>query len=149
MTPQEMARIHAAAFAPERGWSASEFDSMCHTPQVVPYLRPLAFALTRTVADETELLTLATHPAAQRQGFARALLENWLSETEAQLAFLEVAADNTPAQRLYAQLGFVETGRRRNYYARSGASRVDALLMQKALTCRHDDKSAPTGAKTG
>jgi ribosomal-protein-alanine N-acetyltransferase len=47
--------------------------------------------------------------------------------------FLEVAADNAPAQSLYRSAGFAECGLRREYYPRPGAQAVDALLMRKAL----------------
>jgi len=144
-----MAHIHAAAFAPERGWSEAEFHALASNPLVTVYCHASAFALVRTIADESELLTLATAPSARRQGLAMELMTRWLAETQARTAFLEVAADNAAAQRLYTQLGFAETGRRRNYYARANAPRCDAVLMQKAVTHRQDDNSALEAPKTG
>lgn len=43
--------------------------------------------------------------------------------------FLEVAADNIPAQVMYAELGWRETGRRRGYYAPG----LDAVVMHFGL----------------
>lgn len=149
MTPEDMARIHAAAFAPTRGWSAAEFAALLDGPYVTLFARSCAFALVQTVDDETELLTLATAPEAQRQGLARSLLREWLSETLAKRAFLDVSADNPRARRLYEKLGFVEYGRRRDYYARSDGACNDAVLMQKALTPRHHANSAAPAVKTG
>ena len=51
---------------------------------------------------------------------------NELQEKEANLVFLEVRAQNHSAQELYYQLGFKQTGVRRNYYKDTGE---DALLL--------------------
>lgn len=136
MTPARMAQIHAAAFLHERGWTEPEFSDLIQAPYTRVYTRETGFALTRTLADESELLTLAVDPAAQRQGTARALIHEWLHDIrqDAQTAFLEVAADNTPALALYEGLSFERSGLRRGYYARAGAPAVDALLMARALT---------------
>lgn len=136
MTADEMARIHAAAFAPERGWTAAEFANLLAQPYTQLLNRPEGFALTRTLAGETELLTLAIDPPAQGQGVARALLVDWLAQTRstADTAFLEVAADNATARHLYTALGFAQTGARHGYYARGAAPAVDAILMTRAST---------------
>lgn len=94
------------------------------------------FALVRVVADEAELLTIATRPDQQRRGLARGCMAAWMAEAAARgaaQAFLEVAEDNAPARALYARLGFAETGRRRGYYGRDGAPAVDAIVMARAL----------------
>lgn len=148
MTPEEMAGIHAAAFAPQRGWTAQEFLDLCRTKHVQCFSRPGAFALVRTIADETELLTVATEPGAQRLGLAEALLRSWIRNTTAHRAFLEVAERNAPALRLYQKLGFVEYGRRKGYHARADGTREDAVLMQKALSRRHSGESGADATKT-
>jgi ribosomal-protein-alanine N-acetyltransferase len=51
----------------------------------------------------------------------------------ADTAFLDVAADNTPALALYHGAGFAETGRRPAYFARPGRPAADAILMARAL----------------
>jgi ribosomal-protein-alanine N-acetyltransferase len=130
MTPEDLARLHRAAFAPERGWNAAEFETLCASPGVQLYLRPGGFALVRTVADEAELLTLAVDPAERRKGVADALMRDWLDATPARQAFLEVAEDNAAAQALYAKHGFSVSARRKAYYTRLEAAAVDALLMQ-------------------
>jgi ribosomal-protein-alanine N-acetyltransferase len=136
MTPAQMAQIHHDAFAPERGWSAAEFADLLAQPHTTALSASGGFALTRTVADESELLTLAVAPAQRRRGIAAELLERWITAAQAQAdsAFLEVAADNAAALALYSKHGFVQNGRRKDYYARAGTKPVDALLMTRALT---------------
>lgn len=134
MTPSVLAQLHQVAFAPERGWAPDEFKTLCGSPHVSLFARQNGFALARTVAGETELLTLAVDPRYRRRGIADALLKTWLQSAQAEMAFLEVAADNEGARALYAKHGFVISGRRKGYYKRPGATNVDALLMQSELT---------------
>jgi ribosomal-protein-alanine N-acetyltransferase len=141
MTPQALAALHAVAFAPDRGWSATEFADLCAAPDVRLFTVEHGFALVRVVAEEAELLTLAVDPAHRRRGFADRLMRAWMGGCPALTAFLEVAEDNTAAQALYAKHGFAPVGRRRAYYTRPGARPVDALLMQSALTPRRPDEN--------
>lgn len=136
MTPSEMAAIHAAAFITERGWSAQEFTDLLAQPYTAAFTAPGGFALTRTLAGESELLTLAVDPRHQRRGIARALLTAWLDavQAKADTAFLEVAADNLAALTLYEQQGFTRSGLRKAYYRRQGGPSVDAVLMIRLLT---------------
>jgi len=52
---------------------------------------------------------------------------------EVKRLFLEVAADNTAAIRLYEGLGFAIVASRKGYYARASAPPVDALILSLAL----------------
>lgn len=133
MTPDALAALHKAAFSRERPWSAAEFASLIDQPHVTVCADPHGFALVRTVAGETELLTLAVDPAHQRQGVGRQLTQDWLRRCDAQTAFLEVAADNTPAIALYESLGFAQAGRRAAYYARKKGADADAIVMRRGL----------------
>ncbi|WP_187432099.1 [Ribosomal protein S18]-alanine N-acetyltransferase [Roseobacter fucihabitans] len=132
MTPQALADLHRRAFMSERAWSAQEFSDLLSNKYVSFIDEPGGFALIRSVAGEDELLTLAVDPACRRQGIADRLMSHWLAKPTGNIAFLEVAADNTPARRLYEKHGFAETGRRKAYYARDGRPAVDALLMSNA-----------------
>jgi [ribosomal protein S18]-alanine N-acetyltransferase len=136
MTPQDMAATHAAAFTQSRPWSADEFADLLRSPRCFAVGHAQCFALGRVVADQAELLTLATHPDHQRAGLARSTLAQWRAvayERGAVSAFLEVAVDNTPARAFYSADGFVENGLRKAYYSRRDGSAADAALMIRPL----------------
>ncbi|MEU4370140.1 ribosomal protein S18-alanine N-acetyltransferase [Micromonospora chersina] len=81
--------------------------------------------------DEAWVQNIAVRRDAQRRGIGRLLLEALLAEAARQgvrSTLLEVAADNGPAQRLYAMYGFEPIGVRRGYYQ---PSNTDALVMQR------------------
>jgi len=91
---------------------------------------PLAFALAWSVADELQLLDMATHPEHRRRGHARALLNELLRyarHEQKRLLLLEVRQSNEPAIRLYRSMGFDTAGVRRGYYSDTGE---DALEMR-------------------
>ena len=138
MTPHALADLHHAAFTRDRGWSADEFAGLLDSPHVQLLQHPGGFALVRTVAGESELLTLAVDPAHQRQGLGHLLLQDWMKaiRDQAETAFLEVASDNDVARRLYARCGFAVIATRPAYYARTSGPAADALIMSRALTPR-------------
>ncbi len=127
-----MAATHAAAFTQARPWSAGEFAELlaqrfCHAEG-----DRSCFALFRVIADEAELLTIATHPDLRRQGRAKNCMLRWHDRARnlgATQAFLDVAADNHAALALYSAIGYTENGRRPQYYPRAGAAPCDAVLM--------------------
>lgn len=134
--PARMAATHAAAFTQARPWSTAEFSELLESPFCFTCGDDRAFALVRVIADEAELLTIATHPDAQRRGLARACMQRCMTRATTQgaaRAFLEVAADNTPAIALYQAFGFAPCGQRRGYYARPGRPAVDAIVMARDL----------------
>jgi ribosomal-protein-alanine N-acetyltransferase len=137
MTPADMAATHAAAFTQSRPWRAEEFASLLENRFCHAVGEAACFALIRVVADEAELLTIATRPESQRQGKARAcmtLFHDKARSLGATRAFLEVAADNTPARAVYAACGYVTSGTRPGYYPRPDGAASDALLMTRVLT---------------
>lgn len=137
MTPADLARLHALCFSSPPPWSAASFGALLASPHVFLCCGPEgnAFALGRTIGPEAELLTLATDPASRRQGRARALMHEFEREALARGAsslFLEVAENNAPALALYAECGFVQAGRRPNYYRARDGQPVAALLLCKS-----------------
>lgn len=136
MTPQDLARLHAAAFTMPRPWSAQEFTDLLASPHVFLTAVPHAFAMGRVIADEAELLTIATDPAKRRQGLGRSCLTTFESMAQARgatSAFLEVAADNPAALALYLGNGWRISGTRPRYYHAPDGGRVDAQILSKTL----------------
>jgi ribosomal-protein-alanine N-acetyltransferase len=92
-------------------------------------------ALAQSLGEECEILTLGVVPKRRRGGIGSALLAAVIAETRrrgARTLFLEVAEDNTAARALYGSHGFVQIGRRANYYRRvSGLA--DALVLRLLL----------------
>lgn len=136
MTPEQMAACHARAFGgAARPWTESEFAALLDSPHVFAAGDARAFALARAVADEAELLTIATDPCRRRQGLARQALgriEAMAAQRGAQRMFLEVADDNRAAIALYRASGYHRIARRSGYYEAAGG-RTDAVIMQKAI----------------
>jgi ribosomal-protein-alanine N-acetyltransferase len=137
MTPQDLARLHAAAFGgTDRPWTAEEFAGLLAGRGALLFGDARAVLLARVVADEAEILTLATDPAHRRQGLASALLARFHAEAlvrGATRAFLEVAEDNAPARALYSAAGYAEVGRRPAYYARKDAPSAAALVLGRDM----------------
>ncbi|MEZ5716069.1 MAG: GNAT family N-acetyltransferase [Paracoccaceae bacterium] len=136
MTPDALAALHARAYDRLRPWSAGEFTALLDSPHVFLCAVPHAFALGRAVADEAELLTIATDPAHRRQGLARAQLSAFDTEAAsrgAARALLEVDAENAAAIALYLGAGYQVLATRPGYYALPDGSRADALIMARSL----------------
>ena len=77
-----------------------------------------------------DIQTIAVAETARGRGLGRVLMLTLIGEARkrgAREVFLEVRADNPPAQRLYARLGFEELGVRRGYYQ---PDNVDAIVMR-------------------
>lgn len=134
-----MSALHARAGGGSRAWSAAEFGALLADPTCRAATEPHAFALTRSILDEAELLLIATDPAHQRTGQASRLLkhvESNLRDASVSRWSLEVSARNAPARALYEKHGFTEIARRPGYYAMDTGPAEDALILEKILTNR-------------
>jgi ribosomal-protein-alanine acetyltransferase len=98
-------------------------------------------------SPDADVQTIALAEAARGRGRGRALLRGLLSEAERRgvaEVFLDVRDDNAPAQSLYASEGFVEIGRRPNYYPDGN---VDAIVMRLDLAgWTHAARATPPAA---
>lgn len=95
----------------------------------------VGFSLTRTVADESELLLIAVLPGRHRRGIGKMLLDDFLDRSRARKVsrvHLEVR-DGNPAIGMYRSAGFSPVGRRRNYYHAPDGQRFDAITLAREL----------------
>ncbi|MEM8538321.1 MAG: GNAT family N-acetyltransferase [Pseudomonadota bacterium] len=135
MTAADLAALHALAFG-DQAWAIKDFTALMTHPGAILSADTYGFVLLRVVADECEVLTLATDPAHRRAGIATRHMTAAEEQARAKGAtriFLEVAADNTAARALYAGIGYTQVGQRQGYYRRTNQPAVDALILQKSL----------------
>ncbi len=92
------------------------------------------YAFFRTCFPECELVHLVVAPEWRRRGAATALLTHAHAGFAGQgyaTCLLEVRESNQAALGLYAQAGFLQTGRRKHYYSQPVEN---ALLLTRDLT---------------
>jgi ribosomal-protein-alanine N-acetyltransferase len=135
-----LAKLHAQGF--HRGWSREDFASYIAGRDTPVYVacdakRKIAgFAMLRLAADEAELITIAVDKGWRKKGVGKALMRalfDDLAMTPARKLFLEVAADNPAALRLYAANGFAKISERQGYYARPDGRPATAIVMARDL----------------
>lgn len=91
----------------------------------------LGYVGSQSVLGEADMMNLAVLPEYRRAGIGQRLVDaliEHLRKQDVHSLTLEVRASNGPAIALYQKLGFVQVGRRPNYYA---APREDALILRK------------------
>ena len=135
--------LMADAFDPRFGeaWSGSQLVGALAIPDtwVQIALGPngvLGFTLVRRILDEAELMLVAVAPARRTQGLGRQLIEGALAQSHARGArsiFLEVRESNNAACKLYQAAGFIEIGRRRDYYSGPKNERFDAITLRRTV----------------
>lgn len=125
----KLADLHKVCF-PHKPWTADDFRDLKKSGCEI-VASENGFIVWRTVADESEIITIGVHPDARGAGIATAMLALMEHETKkagAKTIFLEVSAENAPAIALYKKCGFVQNGLRAKYY-----DGVDAILMKKEI----------------
>ena len=137
---EALAAIHAQGF--HRGWPREDFQSYIAGRDTPVYIacdarRKIAgFAMLRLAADEAELITIAVDNRWRRKGIGKALMHALfedLAMTPARKLFLEVAADNPAALKLYGAHGFRKISERQGYYARLDGQPATAIVMARDL----------------
>lgn len=155
---EALTAIHQQCF--ERGWSASEFQSLLQDRLVSCLVLRISnfritdqivgFVLARSVVDEAEILTIAVDPDFQRGGYGHQMMAEMMRKlygNRVRNLFLEVDASNRPALSLYQSLGFAKVGERKGYYQQSEGDPSLALIMQATLTGKNRNKQSPTVSK--
>lgn len=131
---EALAMMHAMVLPV--AWSAEEFSELLSSG-VSAYVAVkdqryvIGLVLTRCAADEVEILTLGVLEELRGLGVARRLVLQALQDValkNVEICFLEVQEDNADAIGFYRRLGFVQIGRRKDYY-RTSQGKKDALLM--------------------
>jgi tRNA threonylcarbamoyl adenosine modification protein YeaZ len=134
-----LADLHARCF--DQAWPAIDVEAMLQIPGTfavlaLTALEPAGFALIRAIAGEAEILTLCVVPHVRQRGVAQKLLQQAaqiLRARQVTILHLEVSNANEAALGTYRRAGFVQSGRRKNYYAQSTGASSDAVLMQLKL----------------
>ncbi|WP_295556200.1 ribosomal protein S18-alanine N-acetyltransferase [uncultured Hyphomicrobium sp.] len=138
----DIARLHAELFSP--AWSEESVRALLDHPASTAFMAMvggspktcIGFVMAQLAADEAEILSIGVAKDWQRKGVGKRLVEGVAraaQRAEAKKLFLEVAADNDAAMELYRRTGFLGTGLRRGYYARSGGDAVDAVTLALKL----------------
>jgi ribosomal-protein-alanine N-acetyltransferase len=96
----------------------------------------LGFAIVQQIIDEATLLDICVAPDKQGSGFGSLLMQQLIDDAKdagAVVLMLEVRQSNEAAKYLYEKVGFIESGRRKNYYPTDDGYE-DAILMDLALS---------------
>ncbi len=132
-----LSALHARCF--DEPWSPDSMASLFATPGLLGLIasetvstQPVGFVLMRVIEGEAEIITIGVLPEVQGQGIGTFLLRIMLQEAVTTV-FLDVAADNENALKLYTGLEFEVVGRRPNYYRRADGTRVDSLTMKRVV----------------
>lgn len=120
-----LAETMAEAFV--MGFSAILKDK----PQIPETL--IGFIVMRTVLDEAEILTLVVSPHFRSIGAGKALLSRAMAtayKRGCEHIFLEAAADNKAALKLYSLFGAKKCGERAGYYLSNKGYPKAAILLE-------------------
>jgi ribosomal-protein-alanine N-acetyltransferase len=131
---EQVIAIDQASFSlpwPQRSFQYEldeNFVSRCWVAEVDG--RVAAMMVGWMMMDELHIATIATHPDYRGRGIGKKILVYALCKARDNeglvRAFLEVREGNAIAQQMYRSLGFVEDGRRKEYYK---DNHEDAILM--------------------
>jgi ribosomal-protein-alanine N-acetyltransferase len=135
-----LSQLHCASF--HRGWGTDEFEQILIERNALAHrLRlggsTIGFIVSRTAADEAEILSVAVAEKHRGRGFSRDLLRTHLGHLAGhglKTVFLEVEENNRPARALYERAGFRVVGRRDRYYKDSSGAQLNAVVMRRDLS---------------
>lgn len=130
------ARIHSRVFTGTASWTKTGFLGMLRLPTTLGWVignPAISFIVCTRVLDEGEILTLATDPNHQRQGYAATLLTHaihHMADLKVGQIFLDVSEHNTIARALYTRFNFQQIGTRPHYYENPRAIKDKAIILK-------------------
>lgn len=135
-----LSQLHRASF--HRGWDTNEFEQILIERNAFGHRLRLGstvigFIVSRTAADEAEILSVAVAAKYRGRGYSRDLLRTHLGHLAGfgfKTVFLEVEENNRPARALYERAGFRVVGRRERYYRDSSGQDLNAVVMRRDLS---------------
>jgi [ribosomal protein S18]-alanine N-acetyltransferase len=144
MTAADLDQILEIAAPPAPRWSRGIYGDMLEpanagqrialVAEEVESVKAVGFAIASLVPPEAELESIGVTAEFQKRGIGGRLvgeMEKNLRLRGVTKVHLEVRDSNLAAKRLYASLGFIETGRRSGYYT---DSIEDAITMRLDMT---------------
>lgn len=132
----QVAEIEAESFS--MPWSLKAFTDTVEKPNFRYFVAEeageiLGYCGFLYVLDEAEIPNVCVKASARRQGVGRKMLEVLITEAKTlgiAVLYLEVRESNEAAKALYASLGFLPNGIRKNFYEQP---QENAILMSKTL----------------
>lgn len=132
----QLATLHAEALPP--GWPEPELAACCSDPnravlKAADGAGLRGFVILQFAADEAEILAIAVAKDSRKQGCASSLMRAAINLCRSRFVsciYLEVAESNGGARNLYEKFGFLEIGRRDNYYRSASSAPETALIMR-------------------
>lgn len=95
-----------------------------------------AFAMSRQIFEDVELLLCAVSPERRNGGEGRRMMEAVVKSARGRggrRLFLEVRASNAAALSLYTAVGFRPEGRRPGYYRTLDGESIDAITLSLSM----------------
>ena len=131
---QAVAEIEAECFS--MPWSVNSIANELSNPLSLWIVawdgeRVVGYVGSQSVMGEADMMNLGVTERYRRHGIGGALVRELVTQlykSGVHSLTLEVRASNAPAISLYDQLGFMQVGRRPNYYSNP---REDALILRK------------------
>lgn len=130
----QVAELEKACFADP--WSERSIASELTNPLSCWYValdgdRLVGYVGSQSVLGWADMMNLAVDTDYRRRGVAEMLVNTLIDDlksSDVTCLTLEVRASNAPAIALYGKLGFLQVGRRPNYYHNP---KEDALILRK------------------
>ena len=135
-------RLDQVCFSANIAYTLGEFRSLLRSSRTISAVAEEGGTLAGFVIAQNvrvrgtrggQVVTIDVAPEFRRRGIGRLLMErlcSQLKDAEAEWIRLEVAIDDSGAQRFYLSLGYEPVGRIADYYPGG----LDALVMEKDLS---------------